>query len=179
MKDEIMDIMPSLMEHKRLVIQIVVLTVLIFLVSMLTSHLFISYKEKTDKQQQIAIMQSFINEWKDKNEQLNKNTMRPVEAKVLDTVQTDIIFGLQANKVNITSIKDEKGDKSANGRSYTADFNGQYPDVMRSLQHFQSKDALVSLRHVKMEMKNGLVSSQVTYKIYTRQENKKAEEGKK
>ena len=178
MKEEIVDILPSLMEHKRLVIQTAILVVLIFIVSMLTSHLFISYREKADKEQQIATMQSFLNEWKAKNEQLNKNTMRPVEAKILDTVQTDIIFGLQANKVNIISIKDEKGDKATNGRSYTADFSGQYPDVMRSLQHFQSKDALIGLRHVKLEMKNGLVNGQVTYKIYTRQENKKAEEGK-
>lgn len=169
MKEELMDIFPTLMEHKRLVVHGMILLVLVFVVSTLTSHLVISYREKAEKEQQISVMQSFIADWQSKNDQLNNSSMRPVDAKKLDLVQTDIIFNLQANKVNLLSIKDDKQqDKEKNGKVYTAEFTGSYADVMRSLQSFHAKDALIGIKYVKLGMKNGLVDTQLTYKIYTK-----------
>lgn len=167
MRENLMEIVPVLMENKRLVVHGVILLALVFVVSSLTSYLVLSYREKSEKEQQIAVMQSFIADWQSKNDQLNNSPMRPVDAKKLDLVQTDIIFNLQANKVNLRSIKDDKQqDKEKNGKVYTAEFTGSYADVMRSLQSFHPKDALIGIRYVKLGMKDGLVDALLTYKIY-------------
>lgn len=158
----------TMMGKQRLIIHITLLLILTFVLSFLSSHLIISYHEKVEKEQQVATMQSFLKTWQEKNAELNDSSMRPVDPKQLDKVQTDIIFSIQASNLNLVSMKDEQKSKEQNGHIYTAEFSGTYENTMRCLQHFHAKDALISIKSLKMSEKNGALNTKLTYKIYTK-----------
>ena len=158
----------TMMGKQRLIIHIALLLILTFVLSLLSSHLILSYHEKAEKEQQIATMQSFLKTWQAKTAELNDSSMRPVDPKQLDQVQTDIIFSIQAYNLNLVSMKDEQKNKEQNGRVYTAEFSGTYENTMRCLQNFHAKDALIGIKSLKMSEKNGALNTKLTYKIYTK-----------
>lgn len=158
----------SIADKQRLIMYGVLLLLLTFILSFLSSHLIRSYHEKTEKEQQIATMQSFLKNWEIKNEELQDSPMRPVKAAQLDQVQTDIIFNIQAYSLNLVSMKDEQKNKEQDGHVYTAEFTGTYENTMRCLHNFHVKDALIGMKYLNMTEKNGAVSTKITYKIYTK-----------
>lgn len=158
----------SILGKKRLILYIVILLILTFAISLLSSHLIISYHEKAEKEQQIAMMQSVLKDWQEKNDELNASSMRPIDPKQLDQVQTDIIFGIQAYNLNLVSMKDEQKSKEQNGHIYTAEFSGTYENTMRCLQNFRARDALIGIESLKLSEKGGLLVTKLTYKIYTK-----------
>ena len=113
----------TMMGKQRLIVHVACLLILTFVLSLLSSHLILSYHEKAEKEQQIATMQSFLKNWQEKNAELNASSMRPVDPKQLDQVQTDIIFSIQAYNLNLVSMKDEQ--KSKERRSYQRCENAQ------------------------------------------------------
>lgn len=157
----------TMMGKQRLIVHVACLLILTFVLSLLSSHLILSYHEKAEKEQQIATMQSFLKNWQEKNAELNASSMRPVDPKQLDQVQTDIIFSIQTYNLNLISMKDEKS-KEQNGRVYTAEFSGTYENTMRCLQNFHAKDALIGIKSLKMGEKSGALNTKLTYKIYTK-----------
>lgn len=157
----------TMMGKQRLIVHVAYLLILTFVLSLLSSHLILSYHEKAEKEQQIATMQSFLKNWQEKNAELNASSMRPVDPKQLDQVQTDIIFSIQTYNLNLISMKDEK-NKEQNGRVYTAEFSGTYENTMRCLQNFHAKDALIGIKSLKMSEKSGALNTKLTYKIYTK-----------
>ena len=157
----------TMMGKQRLIVHVVCLLILTFVLSLLSSHLILSYHEKAEKEQQIATMQSFLKNWQEKNAELNSSSMRPVDPKQLDQVQTDIIFSIQTYNLNLISMKDEK-NKEQNGRVYTAEFSGTYENTMRCSQNFPAKDALIGIKSLKMSEKSGALNTKLTYKIYTK-----------
>lgn len=157
----------TMMGKQRLIVHVACLLILTFVLSLLSSHLILSYHEKAEKEQQIATMQSFLKNWQEKNAELNASSMRPVDPKQLDQVQTDIIFSIQTYNLNLISMKDEK-NKEQNGRVYTAEFSGTYENTMRCLQNFHAKDALIGIKSLKMSEKSGALNTKLTYKIYTK-----------
>lgn len=161
------DLSDTIMEKQRLIVHIAFLLILTFILSLLSSHLILSYHEKAEKEQQIATMQLFLKSWQEKNAELNASSMRPVDSKQVDQVQTDIIFGMQSYGLNLISMKEEKS-KDQNGRIYTAEISGTYENTMRCLQNFHAKDALIGIKSLKMSEKNGALNTKLTYKIYTR-----------
>ena len=101
----------TMMGKQRLIVHVACLLILTFVLSLLSSHLILSYHEKAEKEQQIATMQSFLKNWQEKNAELNASSMRPVDPKQLDQVQTDIIFSIQAYNLNLVSMKDEQEEQ--------------------------------------------------------------------
>ena len=73
----------TMMGKQRLIIHIAFLLILTFVLSLLSSHLILSYHEKAEKEQQIATMQSFLKTWQEKNADLNASAMLPVASKQL------------------------------------------------------------------------------------------------
>lgn len=149
------------------VVYIVLLTICIFTTSMLTTSLVSAYYGKLETEKQIAEMQSFLEDWHKKNDQLNESTMRPVEASMVDKVQTDIIFRLQVFNINLVSIKELK-QQEANGRVYSMEFVGAYDNAMRFIHSMQDTDALVGLKHMVISAQDGGIKVKLTYKIYTK-----------
>ena len=96
----------TMMGKQRLIVHVACLLILTFVLSLLSSHLILSYHEKAEKEQQIATMQSFLKNWQEKNAELNASSMRPVDPKQLDQVQTE---NLQA----VADLVDYKGSTGA------------------------------------------------------------------
>lgn len=156
--------------NKKIVVYVTVLSVAVFITSMLTTNVISSYYQKQETEEKIVAMQSFLKNWHEKNNMLNAQAMRAVLPEQVDKVQTDIIFRLQAFKVNINSIKEikqqEQQDKG--GRVYSVDFSGPYEAVMRSIKGLQESDALIGFKHLVLTAKDGAISVKLTYKIYTK-----------
>lgn len=151
----------------KLGLYVTLLSIFVFVTSMLTTKAISSYYEKRETERQIETMQSFLSEWHEKNNKLNSEAMRPVKADQVDLVQTDIIFRLQALGVNINTIKELKQQEN-DGRVFSVEFSGQYEPVMKSVRSLQESDALVGLKHIVLQGKDGSISSKLTYKIYTK-----------
>lgn len=151
----------------RLGIYVALLSIFIFVTSMLTTRVISSYYEKRETERQIETMQSFLSEWHEKNNKLNGEDMRPVKADQVDMVQTDVIFRLQALGVNINTIKELK-QQETDGRVFSVEFSGQYEPVMKSVKSLQESDALVGLKHLVLQGRDGSISAKLTYKIYTK-----------
>ena len=158
---------PSQLDMHKSVIYIGVLIICIFTTSMLTTSLVSSYYKKLETEKQITEMQSFLDEWKQKNNQLNESTMRPVVDGIVDKVQTDVIFRSQVFNINLESIKELK-QKEKNGRVYSIEFTGAYDNAMKFIQSLQDTDALVGLKHIIITAKNGGIKVKLTYKVYTK-----------
>lgn len=158
---------PRFSSKIRLGIYVALLSIVIFITSMLTTRVISSYYEKRETERQIETMQSFISEWHEKNNKLNSEDMRPVKADQVDMVQTDVIFRLQALGVNINTIKELK-QQETDGRVFSVEFSGQYEPVMKSVKSLQESDALVGLKHIVLQSKDGSISAKLTYKIYTK-----------
>lgn len=167
MKEQILELLPILREHKKLILQMAALLVLFIAVISLTSHLTLSYQEQAEKEHQIATMQNYLKDWQSKNDELNAATMRPVEANQVDQVQTDIMLRVQSTNCNLLSMKDSPKTEQ-NGKVTTIEFSGSYENTMRCLQSFHAKDALIGIKSMKMEQKNGALDTTLTYKIYTK-----------
>ena len=158
---------PRFSNKLRLGIYVALLSIFIFVTSMLTTRVISSYYEKRETERQIETMQSFLSEWHEKNNRLNSEDMRPVTADQVDLVQTDIIFRLQALGVNINTIKELK-QQETNGRVFSVEFSSQYEPVMKSVKSLQESEALVGLKHIVLQGKDGSISAKLTYKIYTK-----------
>lgn len=148
-------------------IYIATVIVCIFVTSVLTTTLSTAYYNKLETEKKITEMQSFLDDWHRKNNELNNYTMRPVEPVQVDKVQTDIIFRLQAYGLNLITMKELK-QQEKNGRIYTVEFSGPYESVMKCLQSFQESGALVGIKHLLITAKDGNIHTKVTYKIYTK-----------
>lgn len=166
--DELRYMISGAGKHARMAFTVGALLFLVFIFSTLTTNLMTSYHDKMETEEKIATMQAFIEEWTEKNEKLNRSSMRPVEAKQLDMVQTDVIFKLQAFNLNIISLKEKSETKTENGKLYVVEFEGPYDKTIQFLKDFKVRDALIGIQHLSMEPKNGLIKSKVTYKIYTK-----------
>lgn len=156
--------------NKKIIVYAVALSAAVFITSMLTTNVISSYYQKRETEEQIATMESFLQEWHEKNNELNGQNMRAVMPEQVDKVQTDIIFRLQAFKVNINSIKEikQQEQQEKSGRVYSVDFSGPYEAVMRSIKVLQESDALIGFRHLVLTARDGAVSARLTYKIYTK-----------
>lgn len=168
MKESISGSLPSLLRHKGILLHGIILLLLVFLLSTLTSHLIISYREKTEAEQRIAMMQSYLREWEAKSEELAASPMRPVGAAQADRAQTEIVFAIQSGKLNLVSMKGDQRAQEANGKAYTAEFTGSYADTMRFLAGFGTRGALVGIRHLSLAAKDGQIKAELAYKIYTK-----------
>lgn len=148
-------------------IYIALMIICIFTTSMLTTSLVSSYSAKRETEKRISEMENFLNDWQQKNTQLNQSTMRPVEDIMVDRVQTDIIFRLQSFSVNLSSVKELK-QQEKNGRVYSMEFSGSYENVMKFIHSIQDTDALIGIKHIVLSAKDGGIQAKLTYKIYTK-----------
>lgn len=160
----------SAVRGSRTTMLLVVLTVVLFLaVLSLGSKAALSYRAAQDIRQQTQDMQNTIKEWQQQSEIINHEKYRPVKANQVDTVNSDILFKMQGNKLSITDYKAVAGNtKDTTSRTFELTFEGEYADAVRFLSDFHSRDALINLVSMKITPQNGKVRGTIRYRIYTK-----------
>jgi len=146
---------------------IVVLVILFILTFFGGSKLILSYNEAMETQQEIESMQNFLKEWTEKTSVLNNAEYRPVKASQVDSVQTNLLFALQANQLELVGFRAMPSTKKEeSSRSFELDFTGSYEITMHFLENFHAKDALISIQGLKMEQSKGKIKTSMQYKVY-------------
>ena len=159
--------LPKIWKEKDMIIYISLVCILLFSVFFTSSKLILSYQDAMEIQQQIASMQNFLKEWTDKTNILNNAEYRPVQAIQVDSVQTNLLLGLQANKLELIGFKTiPSSKKDEMFRSFELEFTGPYDVSVHFLENFHAKDALISVQNLKMEPNKGKIKSTIQYKIY-------------
>lgn len=152
----------------------IVLVVLGFCVFAASGQLWISWNTAINTQKQIGMMQQYILTWNEKARKVNNEPYKAVDIEQIDDIQSNLIFALQAHKLEMYSFKNmtsenEKAEKTANGKSFEMSFKGSWGDTVHFLSNFHVRDALLSIRNLNLQPdKDGSVKTSLQYKIYTK-----------
>lgn len=160
--------LPNPFEHKEIFVYLFLLLFFVFSSSFATSRLISTIQTQKQMEEQRAEMQSYIAQWKQKSERVNKAAMRPVKPEQLDNVQMAILLNFQSHQINLSSLKEKMDKNEKNGKLYEIELNGEYPQIIDCIQHFNVKDALIGTKQFSMEMKDNKMRVHMTYKIYTK-----------
>lgn len=160
----------SAVRGSRTTMLLVILTTVLFVVTLsLGSKAALSYRTAQNIRQQSQDMQNTIKEWKQQSEIINHEKYRPVKPEQVDTVNSDILFKMQGNKLSITDYKAvARSSKNAAGHTFELTFKGEYADAVRFLSDFHSRDALINLISMKISPQDGKVRGTIRYRIYTK-----------
>lgn len=150
---------------------IVLLTFVLALVTvMLGSKSFITYQTAKETQQKTESMHKTIDEWKQKVSIIEQEKLRPVAVNQIDSVNSDILFALQANKLVLNdyqAVYDTDSEKN-NYRTFILKVSGQYQDIVKFLMNFKSKDALINILTISMQSRQGFINADLRYRVYTK-----------
>lgn len=161
--------LPTFWNEKDMIIYVVALASLVFLSFLGGSKLVLSYQNAQETQQQIASMNNFLAEWTEKTNILNHAEYRPVHVDQVDSVQTNLLLGLQANQLELVGFKAiSSSKKDQSSRPFELEFTGSYEITMHFLESFHAKDALISIQNIKMEPSKGKIKTIMQYKIYVK-----------
>lgn len=166
--NELSEYLPNLVEHKKLLINLTVTIILSFFVFYSTSYLLISYAELTKTEEKMATMESYVKEYRQKNDKIKNFSYHPVEEKSVDDIQTKIIFSIQSLQLHLNNLKELSSKKELHGKVFEMEMIGPYKTTIDCLQNFGTKDALVSFRKLNLQMKDGMIHTKLVYKIYTK-----------
>lgn len=158
----------NLKEQKGLIINVAVFIFLSFIVFYTTSHLLISYAEVKETEEKMATMERYVLDYRQKVDKIREFPFRPIDANKIDETQTKIIFSVQALKLQLDSLKELPNKKEQHGRAFEIEFAGPYKETLDCLQSFGSKDALIGLKKLNMQSKEGKIHTKLVYKIYTK-----------
>lgn len=148
-----------------------------FLVLVLTGVSFfglgkvlMAYDRANEIHQQITTMQLYVDDYNKKAVQLNAAPYRPVSTEQIDNVQSNILFSLQANQLELLGFKNIRAtEKNANGQIFEIEFLGTWPSTVHVIRNFHVRDALISIKDIKLvPEKGGKVKTSIQYKIYAR-----------
>lgn len=136
----------------------------------LGSKAILSYNEAQDVKAQTAEMHDTIDKWKQQTALIENEPYRPVAKKQVDTVNSDMLFKMQANHLAMSDYKAVNiTDKDAqNKRTFSLSFKGQYADTIHFLSDFHSRDALINMLSLKLSPKDGLIDGRIVYRIYVK-----------
>lgn len=161
-------LLPALGNHKQLIVNTGVLIILVFVLSGLTTHIGVSMKQRADTQQQIAAMETFVQNYQKQQQELNKFPKDIIDAKDLEKTQSNIMFEIQSNDLNLISMREESRNSGEHGKAYTANFDGSYENTMQFLDSLHDNHFLIGIKAFKTEVVNGKMNTTLTYKIYTK-----------
>ena len=164
---KIMHYLPFLLKGKDMIVYAGVSILLVIGTFMATGSVIESYQSAQDIQQQVVQMQTFLTEWSNKTNFLNNESYRPVMEDQVDSVQSNLLLNLQANSLELTGFKSVKPTEAENkDKNFEMVFKGSYENTMKYLNAFHAKDALISIRNLKMQPEKGAIVTTIQYKIY-------------
>lgn len=136
----------------------------------LGSKAVLTYNEAQEVKAKTAEMHATIDKWKQQTSMIEHEPYRPVDRKQVDTVNSDVLFKMQANNLSMTDYKavNPSGNDGQNKRTFSLDFKGQYADTVRFLSDFHSRDALINMLSLRLSPQNGLINGRIVYRIYVK-----------
>lgn len=161
------------MQSRSMVIILTITGILVLLTLALTSKTISAYHAMQDVKAQTVTMQDTIAEWQQQKANIEHQKLRPVSTKDVDSVNRDLLFLLQANRLTLTSYQYVTPSSSTPDpyRTYQIKFTGAYNDVIHFLTNFQAKDALVGLLNLQFSRRDDLMEVDAVYRIYLRDVN--------
>lgn len=137
---------------------------------LMTGKTISSYRNYHEVKAQTVDMRKTIAEWNKQNDYITHQPYRPVPAKQVDAVNSDLLAKLQEHHLQLTNYQmlANSGKKAVPYRTYNIKFTGNYPDVIDFLTDFHTKDALVSLLRLNLSEKGNLIQADVFYRIYVK-----------
>lgn len=155
-------------EHKKLFFTGCIIIVLLFILFTLGTRLLVAYNTKTANENKITEMQTFIKDYDKKMTLLKDSSSQPVAKTELEKVQTSVLFNMQKYALNLKSLKEPSNQQAEkNGHIYQVELEGDFNNTINFLKNFSDNTALIGIKALHITMKQNLINSKLTYKIYT------------
>ena len=167
--NKLSEALSAIISNNRKMLFLVIGTALLGLITLgLGSKAIASYKEAMNISNQNASMQKTIGDWRNAVSFINNQKYRPVEKTKVDAVTSQILFKLQAMKLQLIDFKDTTGSKKdVNYKTYSLTFKGQYPDAVQFFSDLHANDALIVLRQINLTPDDdGLLKTEIIYRVY-------------
>ena len=158
----------AIKSNKKLVLFAILVIALTLGIISMAGKLTQDYQAAQEIYRQMDDMRKHVNDYKQKSKIVNESEFRPVTVKQLDSVQANIMLYIQANGVTMKDFKmggasTKKDDPS---RLCNLTVAGDYPNIIKFLQNFHSKDALIKITQVKLQPDNGKIVASIAYKVF-------------
>lgn len=130
-----------------------------------------AYNNSQEVAAKVNSMREFIEEYRQKAVTVDKQKYRPVAAKDVDAVQSELMFNLKSNNIALKDFKVESAQAKKNEKiafkAYAITVEGSYDNLMKFLNNFGAKDALTVVCSLDMHAaKDGDVAATIRYRIY-------------
>jgi len=160
--------LPDFWKGKDMILSILLLIFLSVVVLAGGGKFTLAYQTATEIRQQIIDMNTFLDEYNQKVIQVNQAVYRPVKAEQVDNVQSNILLALQQYKLDLIGFKNVQTEKTEVGKVYELTFQGSWESTVHFIENFHVRDALISIKDMKMSEEKGIVKTVLQYKIYTK-----------
>ena len=129
-----------------------------------------SYSESLSVQEQATEMKTFVTNFNQKVNELNKEDLRAITDDELDEVQSNLIFSVQVNNLELITLRNlslQDDMEKEHGKSFEMTLVGSWKDSVNFIKGFGSKDALIAMRNVRFAPESdGRIRTTLEYKIY-------------
>lgn len=158
----------GLKKNKGLMLLSIVSILLALLIVLMAGKTTSAYQHAQEVQKKIADMKQEISDFEQKAKIVNESEQRPVTASQIDKVQSDLVLAVRASDLTLLDYKIVGGarGKNQNFQPFEMSIRGEYANVIRFLQNFRSKDALIRLAFVSLKPTNGLLEAKLVYRIF-------------
>lgn len=133
-----------------------------------SSQTVISYNKMQEIESRNNEMRQTIKDWETKVSYINKQEYRPVTEDMTGAVTSDILVSAQNHELAMTDFKAAipNQKKDSYERTYTLSLSGSYENTVAFLTTFHARDALINILSLKMQPQNGIIQTQIKYRIY-------------
>lgn len=130
----------------------------------------LAYTHANEIEQEKAKMEHLVLECQNKSKILNEAVARPVASNEVDKIQTNLIFDLKAQQLELISLQSgQVKDKEKNHFiTYTMEFVGPFANAMSYIQRMNSTRNLIAITFVELTAKQENLQVKMTYRIYTK-----------
>ncbi len=133
-----------------------------------SSQTVISYNKMQEIESRNNEMRQTIKDWETKVSYINKQEYRPIAEDMTGAVTSDILVSAQNHELAMTDFKAAMPNqkKDSYERTYTLSLSGSYENTVAFLTTFHARDALINILSLKMQPQNGIIQTQIKYRIY-------------
>jgi len=133
-----------------------------------SSQTVISYNKMQEIDSRNNEMRQTIKDWETKVSYINKQEYRPIAEDMTGAVTSDILVSAQNHGLAMTDFKAAMPNqkKDSYERTYTLSLSGSYENTVAFLTTFHARDALINILSLKMQPQNGIIQTQIKYRIY-------------
>lgn len=158
----------SMRQSRAVMLSVTVTALLIIAFIGVSSQTVFSYNEMQEIEARNQEMQKTIHDWENKVAYINKQEYRPVMEDQVGSITSDILISAQNHQLAMTDFKAAvpANKKELYERTYTLSINGTYENTIAFLTTFHARDALINILSLKMQPVNGLIKTEIKYRVY-------------